>query len=127
MCFACGTKNPRGLKLTFDLDRPGRRIRTRWIPTQELQGYADIIHGGMIGLVLDELMVNLLWSLKLPSVTAEMTVRFHQPARVGEPLECEAGILAQKGKSGRLYEMEATAKNPQGGLVAQASARCVAV
>ena len=107
MCFGCGSRNPRGLKLEFTLDSRRRRIRTRWVPSKEFQGYADIVHGGMIGLVLDELMVNLLWKLKLPSVTAEMTVRFFQPASVGTPLECEAWIASEKG---RLYGMEATAK-----------------
>ena len=124
MCFGCGSRNPRGLKLEFTLDSRHRRIRTRWVPSKEFQGYADIVHGGMIGLVLDELMVNLLWKLKLPSVTAEMTVRFFQPASVATPLECEAWIVSEKG---RLYGMEATAKTSKGRLIAQATTKCVRV
>ena len=124
MCFGCGGRNPRGLKLKFTLDSRHRRIHTRWVPSKEFQGYADIVHGGMIGLVLDELMVNLLWKLKLPSVTAEMTVRFFRPAPVGAPLECEAWIASEKG---RLYGMEATSRTPKGQLVAQATAKCVRV
>ena len=124
MCFGCGDRNPRGLKLKFTLDSRHRRIRTRWVPSKEFQGYADIVHGGMIGLVLDELMVNLLWKLKLPAVTAEMTVRFFQPASVGVPLRCEAWVASEKG---RLCGMEAIAKTPQGRLIAQATAKCLRV
>lgn len=128
MCIGCGSKNPRGLKLTFDFDPAHRRIRTRWTPSKEFQGYAGIVHGGMIGLVLDELMVNLLWTLKLPSVTAQMTVRFHRPARVGQTLKCEAGILSQKGQLYRkVYEMEAVARTLKGKLIARATALCVQV
>lgn len=128
MCLGCGEKNPRGLQLKFDLDAAHRRIRTRWIPTKEFQGYADIVHGGMIGLVLDELMVNLLWKLQRPSMTAELTLRFLQPARIGEPIECEGWIASEKGSSSRrVYQMEAQAKNPAGQTIARAHARCVQV
>jgi acyl-coenzyme A thioesterase PaaI-like protein len=124
MCFGCGRKNDRGLGLTFELDSHPRRLRTRWTPTKEFQGYADIVHGGMIGLVLDELMVNLLWVLKLPAVTAELKLRLHRPAGVGEPLDSAASIKADKS---RLYQMEAEARTVQGELVATASAQCVKV
>ena len=125
MCFGCGTKNPRGLQLTFELDPAARRIRTRWTPAKEHQGYADIVHGGMTGLVLDELMANLLWKLNCPSVTAELTVKFLRPARVGEPLDCEAWVVSEKGfLRGRVYQMRAMARR-SGRVVAEASGRCI--
>ena len=124
MCFGCGTKNTRGLRLKFELDPGKQRLKARWTPTKEFQGYRDIVHGGMMGLVLDEMMVNLLWTLKQPAVTAEMTLRLHRPARVGEPLDCEAWVAAREG---RIYRMEAEAKNCEGVLVARARARCVKV
>ncbi len=128
MCFGCGSKNARGLRLGFTFDARHRRIRTEWTPAKEHQGYADIVHGGMIGLVLDELMGNLLWKLGHPSVTAEMTVRFRRPAHVGERLACEARITEEvKGRARPVYRMEAVARNRKGDLVAQAAARCVQV
>ena len=128
MCFGCGGRNARGLRLKFTLTAGGRRIRTVWTPSKEHQGYADITHGGMIGLVLDELMGNLLWKLGHPSVTAEMTVRFRRPAHVGERLACEARITEEvKGRARPVYRMEAVARNRKGDLVAQAAARCVQV
>ncbi len=124
MCFGCGSRNARGLKLRFEVDEERRLIRTRWAPTKQFQGYADIVHGGMIALVLDELMGNLLWKLKLPAVTAELMIRFHRPAHVGKAISCEAYV---KEEQGRLFWMEAKAEDPTGQLVATASAKCVRV
>ena len=124
MCFGCGGRNPRGLKLHFTVDEAGPRIRSEWIPLKEYQGYADIVHGGMIGLVLDELMGNLLWKTGRPSVTAEMSVRFLKPAHVGHPLRCEAWISSHKE---RVTHVEAAARNAAGDVVAEAKGRFVQV
>ena len=124
MCIGCGSRNPQGLHLAFDLDLPHQRITTRWTPAKTHQGYADIVHGGMLGLVLDELMGNLLWKLQRPSVTAELTVRFRQPARVGEPLVCEAQVDSE---ARRQMWMTAVAKTKEGAVVADARARYVQV
>ena len=124
MCFACGQKNERGLRLDFKLDREKRRLKTRWVPEKIHQGYQDIVHGGMIGLVLDEMMVNLLWTMKRPAVSAQFTVNLRKPAKVGEPLDCESWVAEE---SGRVFRMEAEAKNSKGEVVAAATSKCLAV
>lgn len=106
-CFGCGLRNPRGLKLSFRLDPAAQVLKTRWSPTKELQGYAEIVHGGMIALV-----------------TAQMTVRFHRPARVNQPLLAQARV---KSRRGRVFQMEAEARTPAGKQVASASATCVQI
>ena len=122
MCFACGPRNVRGLRLQFELDHEKRRLKTRWVPTKDLQGYRDIVHGGMVGLVLDEMMVNLLWTLQEPSVTADLTLKLRLPARVNEPLDCESWIVEQ---AGRIFRMAAEARNARSEVVARTTARCV--
>lgn len=124
MCFGCGSRNNRGLKLQFELDTQNRRLKTCWIPAKEFQGYRDIVHGGMIGLVLDEMMVNLLWALKQPAVTAELKLRLSRPAKVGEALDCEAWIVSEEG---RIVRTEGAVKNRAGEMVARATARCVKI
>lgn len=124
MCIGCGARNPQGLHLTFDLDLPHQRITTRWTPAKTHQGYADIVHGGMLGLVLDELMGNLLWKLQRPAVTAELTVRFRRPARVGEPLVCEGQVESVQRRS---VWMTAAARTADGAVVADARARYVQI
>ena len=127
-CFGCGSKNPRGLQLSFDLDKERKTISSVWTPTKELQGYADVVHGGMTGLVLDELMGNLLYLNGTPSVTAEMTVRFLKPAYVNRPLNCRAWIAEEKTQGARrVFQMESEAVNEAGAVVAQASGRYVSI
>ena len=60
MCFVCGKNNPCGLKLNFVLDKD-RILKTEFTFAKIHQGFKDIVHGGLIGLILDEVMVNLLW------------------------------------------------------------------
>ncbi len=60
MCFCCGPKNPIGLKLEFETTAEGR-MRTIWTPRKEHQGFKDIVHGGLVATVLDEVMVRLLY------------------------------------------------------------------
>lgn len=128
MCFGCGSRNPQGLRLTFTLDAHARRISTAWTPSKRFQGYADIVHGGMTGLVLDELVGNLLWKLGMPAVTAELMVRFHRPVRVGQPLVCEAWIAEHSRKAfGRVIHMAAEARTPDGVVMVSAAARCVRI
>ena len=107
MCFGCGPHNRRGLRLRFSVDSRRKTISTVWRPTKEFQGYAGIVHGGMIGMVLDETMGNLLWVRHRPAVTAELTVRFLKAAPIGAALSCEASITSE---IGRVIRMEATAK-----------------
>ena len=124
LCFGCGAKNPRGLHLKFTVDEKRRTIRTQWTPTKEFQGYADIVHGGMTTLVLDETMGNLLWKLGRPSVSAEIAVRFLHPAKVGESLQIEAEILSEKD---RVTRMRGVAKSAEGKIVATADAAYIYV
>lgn len=121
-CFVCGEKNPEGLKLKFELSND--ILITKFKPTKKYQGYEDIVHGGIIGLILDEMIVNLPWKLGMQVVTAEYTVRLKKPVRVGEELEFMSKILEEKG---RLIIVEAQAKKLDGTVVAIASGKCMKV
>lgn len=122
-CFACGEKNPAGLKLVFDLGGDGA-LRTSFVFRKEHQGYADVVHGGLIGLILDEVMLNLAWRKGIKAVTASLELRFRKAARVGERV-CFEGRIAER--AGRLVRAEAEARDGSGGLVASARAKCLVV
>lgn len=122
MCFGCGSLNPRGLRLHFTFDSKKKSLKSRWTPSKEFQGYQDILHGGILGLILDEVMGNLLWKLKRPSVTAALEVRFLYPAKVDEPIHFEAHISSQER---RVTRMQAKAATPAGKVIARASATYV--
>jgi len=93
LCFGCGPHNPVGLKLTFAWD--GDTCVTRWTPLPEHQGWADRVHGGLLALVLDEVLSRAaLERHGLHWVTAELTTRLKRPAPVGCPLRAQARIVA---------------------------------
>lgn len=122
-CFACGEKNPSGLKLSFTLG-PDGALRTSFAFRKEHQGYTDVVHGGLIGLILDEIMLNLAWRQGIKAVTAALELRFKKAVRVGERVSFEGRIA---GRDGRLLRAEAEARDPEGVLVAAAKAKCLVV
>jgi acyl-coenzyme A thioesterase PaaI-like protein len=120
-CFACGEKNPHGLKLGFELDS-AKALHTSFTFGKEHQGYKDIVHGGLVGLILDEVMLNLAWRLGLKAVTANLEMRFKRAVRVGETVKFR-GWIAEKRK--RILTAGAEAHDLKGGLIATAKAKCI--
>ena len=55
-------------------------------------------NGGIIGLILDETMVNLAWKLGKPAVSAEYTIRLRRSASIGKKLTFTSKITSEKGK-----------------------------
>jgi len=123
MCFVCGKENPFGLRLKFDHPADGRlTAMVRF--TKEHQGYKDIVHGGLMTTVLDEMMVNLAWVEKKPCVTVEITVRLKKAARVGEEILFEGRLDREEGK---LLFASAEARNTAGEILASATAKCLRI
>ena len=116
MCFVCGPKNPIGLKLDFDL-LDDRTLRTAFIPQKSHQGYANVVHGGILAAILDEVMVNLPYKLGQKVVTTRMEVTFRQPARVGHRLVFTARLVKE---TKRTWEAQAQARTADGTVVAEA-------
>jgi acyl-coenzyme A thioesterase PaaI-like protein len=100
MCFCCGTKNPIGLKLRFELTPEGR-MRTVWRPRKEHQGFKDIIHGGLVATVLDEVMIRLLYDAGIQAVTGAMEAKFLKPMKWGRDYRFEAWLIQDRGRAVR--------------------------
>ncbi|MBI3910564.1 MAG: PaaI family thioesterase [Armatimonadetes bacterium] len=83
-CFACGPQNPTGLQLCFAVSNG--RARAEVTADARFQAYVGIVHGGIVATLLDEAMAYAAISLGRWTVTAEMTVRYLKPARIGERL-----------------------------------------
>lgn len=124
MCFICGKANPIGLKVDFDVDREGLKIRGLFTPRQEHEGYKGIMHGGLVAALLDEAMVKLLWEVGIPAVSAALDIRLARPAKVGEPISISGWVDSLKG---RLVLAAARVEDAEGNLVAEAKARCIRV
>jgi acyl-coenzyme A thioesterase PaaI-like protein len=97
MCFCCGARNPIGLKLEFEM-LPGERMQTYWTPRREHQGFKDIVHGGLVATLLDEVMIRLLYALGIRAVTAELTTRLLRPLRAERRYRFESRLLADRGR-----------------------------
>lgn len=116
-CFVCGEANPLGLNLRFETD--GQRVWAQFTPRGEHMGFKDVIHGGLLATVLDEIMV---WACAVRTgrfaYSVEMTVRYHRPARPGERLLLSGELTANR--RGRLFEARAGVCNGRNELLAQA-------
>lgn len=119
-CFVCGKANPEGLQVRFDVDQQARTIKARHRLPEVYQGYAGIVHGGVLSLLLDEAMVKLAWELGLPSVTGEITVRFPVPLSTEEEVSIFGRIVRE---DRRILLAEAHAENQYGTVVAEAHGR----
>jgi uncharacterized protein (TIGR00369 family) len=78
MCFGCSQKNPIGLKLEFS--ESDEFLHASWQPGEEYQGYINILHGGIIATLLDEIGAwCVLVKVGTAGVTSEMTTKYIAP------------------------------------------------
>jgi acyl-coenzyme A thioesterase PaaI-like protein len=96
-CFVCGIDNPHGLHLRSHFD--GQVVTLRYRPRPADLGYRHIIHGGITGTLLDEVMT---WSAILAAhrmcVAAEFTTRLKKPISLGMDLLFRAHVSRANSK-----------------------------
>ena len=117
MCFVCGKRNGDGLQLDFELVGEGG-IRTEFIALKRYQGWKDIVHGGIIATILDEVMVNAAYLHKIVAVSAKLEIKLRKPAAVGERLIFHGRIVRQGAKT---LNVKAWAEQENGDVVAEAT------
>ncbi len=92
MCFGCGKKNECGLMLNISFS--SGKARSEVIFKEVHQGWRGIVHGGVISAAIDEVMAYAIGSIsRSVGVTAELTVRFKKPVKVGEEYELAAEVI----------------------------------
>ena len=116
-CFACGPKNPIGLKLKIEGD--ANRVSTTFLPTTEHEGWEGIVHGGIVATLLDEVIAWVCVKNGISAVTARLDLRFRTPAKVGEEISAHAEIIETKGRTTRC---RAELRSNEGRVVAEAQA-----
>lgn len=101
-CFACGSKNPLGLHLSFY--REGDFMCTRVQPSAHWQGFEGVVHGGLQATIMDDLMSNYLRNVHgVWGTTAELTLRYRKPVPVDEELVFKATL---KKSGSKVWEVE---------------------
>ena len=87
-CMVCGEGAPIfGLRFAVD---PAGGVQATFRAAEHFQGYAGILHGGVISTLLDAAMVHCLFARGVTAVTAEMTVRFLREV----PVDCDIRVGA---------------------------------
>ena len=98
MCFICGLENPVGLHLHIYELEPGV-IETTYTAPEHFQGYPGVLHGGIVGAILDEIagrshMGNDVNNPRF-MFTAKLEVKYRQNVPVGRQLR----IIGKAGKT----------------------------
>jgi len=123
-CFVCGESNPIGLNLRFETD--GHVVRTHFKPRPEHIGFKEVVHGGIIATLLDEIMVwACLAQTKRFAYCAEFTLRFLNPLRPGQETLATAELVANR--RDRIFEAKAELHDSAGKLLATATGKYLPV
>ena len=123
-CFGCGGANEQGMKLTFVQDNVKRRIVGRFILGEAYQGGGGMGHGGIIALLLDEVMGKVCRFREVRAVTAELTVQYLKPVKVNEEIIVEGYETDVKGRN--LF-LVGEIRNSAGDLLARGTGRFVVI
>ena len=117
-CFVCGDKNEVGLKVQFYYE--DGKAKAEYTAPKEFQGYKDILHGGIISSLLDEVMIKAVLSQNISAMTVEIKVKFKKPVWIGEKIYLQGEIVKEQGK---IVFAQGEVKNQKGEMVALGEAK----
>jgi acyl-coenzyme A thioesterase PaaI-like protein len=122
-CFVCGEANPQGLHAR--IYKVGDIVEMEFVPRQELVGWSNVVHGGLIGTVLDEVMT---WAAIVGGrrgyFAADYTVRMKKS------LAPETACLVRARVNGRrrmIVDTEGWVEDQSGSVVATATGKYMPV
>ena len=121
-CFVCGRNNSFGLHLASFVDTDTGNVRTAFTPGPQHIGFDEIIHGGILATLVDELMVwTAIWASRKACVAGELSLRFVQKSLPGVPLAATATISRNRSRL-----VEATCEvRAQGQLICTAAGKYI--
>jgi acyl-coenzyme A thioesterase PaaI-like protein len=118
-CFVCGEANPRGLRAK--LYQVDTRVEMAFLPEPELVGWSNVVHGGLLGTVMDEVMA---WAAIVDGrqgyFAADVSVRFLKPLPIGCPCLVRAEVTSARR---RIKDTEAWVEDDAGVTYARARGR----
>ncbi len=95
-CFGCGKDNPIGLQL--ENSYVGEKSHIEFEVRPPYCGYPGLMHGGVTGVLFDEVMFHAIARLDIETVTLNMNIDYVGPALEGHLLICEAEIENHEGR-----------------------------
>jgi len=112
------------MKLTFELDQQTGRATGKFVLGSRYAGGAGFVHGGVIAVLLDEVMGKISKLSEERAVTAELNIEYRKPV----PTEAEIVISGwQEEEKGRNRFRVGEIHDAQGNLLARGRGRFVVV
>lgn len=125
LSFGTSPDNAEGLKLDLQFDEDTKTAYGETTLPVHFQGHvAENVHPGVIGVMLDEVMMKINQSMNLDVNTAELTVRYLQPARTNEPLYLRGYFVK---KTRRIIENRAELEDDIGKIIARAKGKYIEI
>lgn len=115
-CFGCSPLNSVGLKLEFW--DAGDEIMSKWIPQKHLEGYLNVVHGGIQATILDEIASWTVYTkCETAGVTSNMEIRYRSPLHMdGSEITVRAHVESVKK---RLAYIKASIEDSKGKICAE--------
>jgi uncharacterized protein (TIGR00369 family) len=102
-CFGCSPMNPSGLQMKFYTNESA--VYSNVTVPQHLCGWNNLVHGGVLSTILDEIMSwAAIYLLKRVPMTKSMTVDFLKPVYVERALQAQGTVLKKTGQREALMD-----------------------
>jgi acyl-coenzyme A thioesterase PaaI-like protein len=106
MCFICGLENPVGLHLHIYETEPGV-LESTYIAPDHFQGYPGVLHGGIVGALIDEISGRALMGSDPMDprfmFTAKLEVKYRKNVPIGRQLKIVGRALKIKSRSAEAW------------------------
>jgi uncharacterized protein (TIGR00369 family) len=115
-CFGCSPDNQHGLQMKFFME--GDELVSNWEPRGFMQGYHNVLHGGIQATLMDEIGSWLIQiQLETAGVTSEMKVKYLKPVRVNQgKIQLRAKLKEQREN---MVDVHVSLYGPSGKLSAE--------
>ena len=124
-CFVCGKENLFGLQVRPNIAPNGAMVEIECTPPEHFQGWANVMHGGILSTLLDEAVTYVgIASFDGPAMTAQLEIRFKRPAPTGNKLIITARRVK---RTRRLIEATADITLEDGTLIAEGNGKVMKV
>ena len=124
-CFVSGPWNPLGIGI--EVHREGDEAVAAVRLGAAFEGAPGRSHGGIVAAIFDDVLGYLLTLENTPGFTGELTVRYHAPTPIHQPLEFRARLEHREGRKLRTTAEARVADGPDAAVVASAEAVFIAV
>ena len=96
-CFACGSLNPIGLRMQVSYLE--QKAVSKLSLKREFQGWHDIVHGGVVATILDEIMAHAVMHYVGKGVTTSLQITYRDPVPVGQEVSAVGYVVERKSRA----------------------------